>query len=85
MKFSDLRLSIDLVAAWRVVRRLFGLTAVLVGLSLVGCEEPEEKPIYGINPATMACQRWDVERQAFVGEFLPVSVCSGKPTPELLP
>lgn len=81
MKLSNLRLSIDLVAAWRFLRRIFAVVAVL---SLVGCEEPEPEPIYGIDPATMACRRWDPERQAFVGEFLPVSVCSGKPTPEIL-
>jgi hypothetical protein len=59
MKLSDLRLSIDLVAAWRVLRRLFGLTAVLVGLSLVGCSRYVEVPI----PEHCPSARWESDQQ----------------------
>lgn len=86
MKLSNLRLSLDLLAAWRFVRRLFALVAVL---SLVGCEEPEKEPvppsrITAIEPESMRCREWSADLGRFVGEYLPASECIGKPTPETM-
>lgn len=73
------------------------LAALAAALLLGGCGavrgvvcEPCREPIpahrlVGINPATMACQRFDAALGEFVGPFLPVSECAGKPRPIELP
>lgn len=50
--------------------------------------EPPVRELVGIDPATMACRRFDPaigERGEFIGPFLPVSRCAGKPRPVVLP
>jgi hypothetical protein len=87
MKIPELRVSLNLVAAWRFMRRLFAFVAVL---SLVGCEEPEKEPpvepsrILAIEPESMRCREWNPDLGRFVGEYLPAYECIGKPTPEVM-
>jgi hypothetical protein len=84
---AEWRLSVNVLAAWRMLRRVFGFAAVLM---LVGCDEPEKEPpvqpsrILAIEPESMRCREWNPDLGRFVGEYLPAYECIGKPTPEIL-
>jgi hypothetical protein len=83
MKLSALRISVNLLAAWRAIRRLFRgrrvlrLAVLVAALSLVGCSRYVEVPI----PPECPSAKWEAEsgscRATATGRF-ELPECCGR-------